>query len=123
MATIAGTIKGASLLTATPTNYAGRKAYHVIFDIGAYTGSTDDGSLAAVGAFIAGQTDNGKTITLRSAVNAYPGLDTAAQLVYTGALTVSTDALTFNLTNISGTELTSSTASTGIGLVVVVDES
>jgi hypothetical protein len=123
MATIAGTIKGITLADTSPWGIAGRKGYKVTFDIGAYTGSSDTATLAAVGAAIAAQTDNGKTITLRGAVNVFPGLDTNAQLVYTGALTVSTDALNFDLTTAAAVELTSATATTGIGLIVVVDES
>lgn len=125
MATIAGTITGVSLLRSKEGS--GRKAYLLTCSFGAYTGSTDDASLANVGATILAHTRNGKTLTLRGAVPAAPGKDTAAQDVYfTGgaveALTVSSDSLTGNLSNAAGTELTSSTACTGVELCVIVDE-
>ena len=126
MATITGTIMGVTELRAKePT---GRKAYLVSANFGAYTGASDDAKLAGVGAAILAKTRNGKTYTLRGAVPAGAGYDTAVQAVYfTGAsvqaLTVSSDDLTGNLSNAAGTELTSATASVGVELVVIVDES
>lgn len=126
MATISGTIKGVTLLRSQLNS--GRKAYLLAVDFGAYTGASDDATIAGVGAEIAASTRSGKTVTLRGAVPVGPGYDTASQAVYfTGAavqaLTVSSDALTGNLSNAAGTELTSSTASKGVEICVIVDES
>lgn len=119
MATITGTISGVTLLRANKD----RKSYLVSAGFAAYTGASDSAQLSAVGVAIAAKTRNGKTNTIRSACCVGAGLDTAAQSVFTGAVTVSTDDLTFNLTNAAGTELTSSTACSGVEIVVVVDES
>lgn len=125
MATISGTILGVTELRTKEST--GRKAYLVSCSFGAYSGSADTAALAGVGAAILAKTRNGRTVTLRGAVPAGPGYDTAAQAVYfTGAsvqaLTVSSDDLTGNLSNAAGTELTASTASTGVELCVIVDE-
>lgn len=126
MAVISGTITGVSLLRSKEGS--GRKAYLLTADFAAYTGASDTASLASVGATILAHTRNGKTVTLRGAVPIAAGKDTAAQDVYfTGtaaaALTVSSDDLTGQLSNSSGTELTSSTASKGVEICVIVDES
>lgn len=125
MATIAGTITGVSLLRSKEGS--GRKAYLLTVDFPAYTGSGDTAQIAGVGAAILAKTRNGKTVTLRGALPAAAGKDTASQDVYfTGAsvqaATVSTDALTGNLSAADGTELTSSTAAKGVELCVIVDE-
>ncbi len=126
MATIAGTITGVSLLRSKEGS--GRKAYLLTVDFAAYTGAADDASIANVGATILAHTRNGKSVTLRGALPVAPGLDTNKQEVYfTGAsvqaATVSTDALTGNLSNAAGSELTSATASKGVEICVIVDES
>ena len=123
MAVIQGTITGVSLLESSVNGLGARKAYIVAVDFPAYTGASDTINIAAVGAGIAARTQNGKTNTLRGAVCIGPGIDTANQAVYTGALTVSTDALTGELANAAATELTSSTACTGVRICAVVDES
>lgn len=125
MATISGTITGVAALRSKESN--GRKAYLVTANFGAYTGAADSAALTGVGAAILAKTRNGKTVTLRGAVPMAAGYDTGNQAVYfTGAsvqaLTVSSDDLTGNLSNAAGTELTSSTASTGVELCVIVDE-
>lgn len=125
MAVISGTIKGVTEVRAALQT--GRKAYLLALDFAAYTGASDTASVTGVGAAILAHTRNGKTVTLRGAVPAAPGLDTAAQAVYfTGtavqALTVSSDDLTGQLSNAAGTELTSATASRGAEIVVIVDE-
>lgn len=125
MAVASGTITGVSLLRSKEGS--GRKAYLLTVDFPAYTGSSDTASIAGVGAAILAKTRNGKTVTLRGAVPIAPGKDTAAQDVYfTGtavlAATVSSDALTGQLSAADGTELTSSTASKGAELCVIVDE-
>ena len=128
MATINGTIKGVSLVQGNVNGSGARKAYLLSCDFAAYTGAADTATITGVGAAIATATKNGKTNTLRGGICVGPGMDTAAQAVYCGgasvqALTVSSDDLTGNLTVAAGTEITSTTASTGVQVLVVVDES
>lgn len=128
MGTINGSITGVSLLAASANGAGARKAYLVTADFPAYTGSGDTATITGVGAAIAAATRNGKTNTLRGAICVAPGLDTNAQAVYCGgasvqAMTVSSDDLTGNLTVAAGTEITTTTAATGVTIVAVVDES
>jgi hypothetical protein len=130
MAVIAGTITGVSHVrskTESNATQPSRKAYLVTASFGAYSGAADTASLTGVGAAILARTRNGKTVTLRGAVPAAAGKDTANQDVYmTGtavqALTVSSDDLTGQLSSRDGTELTSATPSKGVDLLVIVDE-
>lgn len=125
MAVASGTITGVAALRSKAAG--GRKAYLLTVDFPSYTGAADTASIAAVGATILAHTRNGKTVTLRGCLPIAPGSDTAAQDVYfTGtavlAGTVSSDALTGQLSAADGTELTSSTPSKGVELCVIVDE-
>ena len=125
MSVINGTIRGVVNLKADLNT--GRKAYLVTADFAAYTGASDTATVTGVGAAILSHTRNGKTVTLRGAVPAGAGYDTNSQAVYfTGtavqAATVSSDDLTGQLSAADGTELTSSTACKGVGLIVIVDE-
>ncbi len=116
----AGTITGINLLYSK----GARKTYEVCVDFPAYTGSTDTFSIAAVGAGIRAKNRNGTTHTLLQAMCIGGGYDTAQQAIFAGACTVSTDALTGNLTTSDGTtEITTSTASKGVRLAVTVTES
>lgn len=124
----AGTINGITLVSASFEGVEARKVYMLACTFPAYTGSSDTCQIAGVGAAIATATKNGKTNTLRWGAPGPAGQDTAAQAVYaTGtavqALTVSTDALTGQLSDKTGTELTSATASFGVCVFVGVDES
>lgn len=124
MSTINGTITGVTLVRAK----GARKSYLLTCDFAAYTGSSDSATITGIGAAIATKTRNGKTNTLRAVVPAAAGLDTNAQDVYfTGASvqagTISSDDATGNLSNAAGTELTTSTAATGVEVIAVVDES
>lgn len=124
MATIDGTITGVHLLHGSPSGKGERKTYLVVAKFAAYTGASDDARLLAVHTAIANKTRNGKTHTCRGALPAFAGQDTAGQAVYAGgAITNTSGDLTFNLANAAGTELTSATASDGVGLIVTVDES
>lgn len=112
MATITGTKRNCAIVrrTITPQNTLG--VYLVTADFAAYTGSSDDATLAAVGAFISASVRDGKTRTLRTAQCVAGGSD-GTQGVFAGDCTVSSDAITFNLTAAAkGTELTSSVATT-----------
>lgn len=123
MATISGTIKGITLVNASGT----RKSYILTADFAAYTGASDTAAIAGVGAAITAQTRNGKTNTLVTgtpAVSCGAGRDTNGQAVFFGGtIAKSTDDITSNLCDASGTELTSSTAAVGVQVLVVVDES
>lgn len=124
MATITGSLQGVTLLSGNPTAVnVTRQAYLLDYSFAAYTGASDSATVTGIGAAILANTRSGKTYTLRGAVCAFPGVDTNLQLVYTGALTVSTDDLTFNLTTLAGVELTTSTAASGVGIIAVVDVS
>jgi hypothetical protein len=126
MAVSDGTITGVSLLRSKEGS--GRKLYLLTVDFPeTYTGASDTASIAAVGATILAHTRNGKTVTLRGALPIAPGKDTNAQDVYfTGAsvqaATVSSDALTGQLSVAAGTEVTTATASKGVEIAVIVDE-
>lgn len=121
MAVIAGTITGCTEVLANPSGFGLREDYLLTVDFGAHTASTDTATVTGVGAAIAASTRSGKTYTLRAGLNAAAGKDTNQQAVYTNALTVSTDALTFDLVNATGTSITT-TASFGVVLIVSVDK-
>ncbi len=77
----------------------------------AYTASSDSGSLGAGGkdrgtattdtlaTMISKQRRDGKTVTLKSAMLCRPGRQSTTRY-YTGALTVSSGSLTFNVTQV-----------------------
>lgn len=126
MAVIAGTIKGITLVNASRgSNLNGdEKSYLITADFDAYTASTDTAQLAGVGAAIAAQVRNGKTITLRAAHGVAPGADNAGIDIFFGAMTVSTDALTFSLTAVDrSTEVANFTTALGVAAIVTVTES
>jgi hypothetical protein len=128
MAVINGTIKGVSLVQGNVNGVGSRKAYLLSCDFPAYTGAADTSTITGVGAAITASVKNGKTLTLRGGICVGPGADTANQAVYcTGtavqAMTVSSDDLTGHLAVAAGTEITSTTATTGVQMIVVVDES
>lgn len=125
MAVINGTIRGVTNWAAP--GLTGRKAYLVTADFAAYSGAADTATITGVGAAILAHTRNGRTVTLRGSLPAVAGLDTNSQLIYfTGtavqAGTVSSDDLTGQLSAADLTEIASSTACKGVGVVVIVDE-
>lgn len=125
MATINGTITGVAHVRSK--EQLGKKAYLLTCDFGAYSGASDTATITGVGAAILAHTRNGETVTLQGGITVAPGVDTNAQNVYfTGASvqagTVSSDDLTGNLSDIDGTELSSSTACKGVEVLVVVKE-
>jgi hypothetical protein len=129
MATINGSIKGATLLSRSKQHgLVDREVWQLSCNFAAYTGAADTATVTGVGAALGTQTRDGKTRTLRWGAPGGAGYDTAAQAVFfTGASvqagTVSSDDLTGNLSNAAGTELTSSTASVGVPVIVCVDVS
>ena len=141
MATRNGTIRGVTLLSGSPagvtaldsTTVCSRRVYLITADfLDAYTGSGDVASITGVCTAIAASTRNGKTLVLRGAVPAFAGQDAAGQGVHmTGtAVAASTIAnptttgdLTGQLSDASGTEVTTTSGVTsGVGVVVCVDE-
>lgn len=131
MATIAGTIRGITCIHKPFAGYGSvtardtREVWLVTADFAAYTASSDDASLAAVGAAISAQCRDGKTRTLKAAMPAHGGQDSTPQTLYfTGAsvdaLTISTDTLTGQLSINDRTETDSSGAVVGVGTMVVV---
>ena len=129
MATIAGTIGNCSLISAEINPYGGaRVTCRLTADFPAYTASSDDATIAAVSTAIQNMRRNGKTFTLRGGFTMLPGSDGAQAIYFSGAAvsacTVSTAALTGNLTVAAGTEYTSSVATTvPVTLCVWGDES
>ena len=125
MATQKGTIRSLTLAH-KDANGLGRATYLCAVDFPAYTGSTDTGQIDGVCAAISAKLRDGMTRTFLSSclpVCVGRGLDTAGQAVFIGAVTISTNDVTFNLTAADGTtEITSSTASTGVQLLVTVLE-
>lgn len=133
MATINGTIRGINLVNkafngAGTTTRDKTEVYFVTADFAAYTGSTDDAALAAVGAAISARIRDGKTRTLAWAGPAMAGCDANNQAVNfcgtsVAALTISTDDLTGELCSVNtvSTEVTSTSGTTvGVGIMVAV---
>lgn len=124
MATISGTIRGLQCMSRSFSGYGSREVWLLTADFGAYTGASDTAQITGVGAAINATARDGKTTTLLWGATAFPGADSNAQLVFPAgasvqAMTVSSDDLTGNLANTSGTELTSSTATVSPAGVLV----
>jgi hypothetical protein len=132
MATIAGTIRGITLVSkafqaAGTTTKDLTEVWLVTADFAAYSGSADTASLAAVGAAISARARDGKTRVLKWGAPAFSGADTANQAVdfcgtSVAALTISTDDFTGELCDINtvSTEITTTTATLGVGIMVGV---
>lgn len=125
MAVIPGVIKGVTLLHDRSTNLNGaEKTFLITADFPAYDASADTGSLEDVGAEIAERQRNGKTCTLRAAHGGSPGVSNGGADVYFGAMTVSTDDLTFSLTAVDRTtEVDDFTTAVGVCAIVTITES
>lgn len=123
MANVDGTITGISLVSAPVNGVGARKAYLVTCNFATYTGSSDTARVLSVDTAIQNAVKNGKTFTVRAAMSGGAGADTNGQAVYTSAtITNTSGTLSFDLCTTT-TELTGSTASTGVPIVVVGDES
>jgi hypothetical protein len=126
MATIQGEVVGIFLEAEALANVSGSHEFawaYVAFEMPAYTASSDDGKLGGGGkdrgatttdtlaTMIQKQRRDGKTVTLKSAMLARPGRQSATRF-YTGALTVNTGNLTFNITQVD--ESTEIDAASGV---------
>lgn len=105
MAVITGTIKGITLVGSSEGRNQGtadEETYLISADFGTYDASADTGDLSGVGAAITAHVRDGKTRTLRAAHGTAPGITDTSQAVgndaFFGAMTVSSDDLTFSLT-------------------------
>ena len=111
MATITGTKRNVAIVSRPKGPFGSLSVYLLTVDFAAYTGSTDSGALADIGAFITSTVRDGKTRTIREVICGAAGYD-GTQAVYAGACTVSSDAATFTLTDSGSTELTTTAATT-----------
>jgi hypothetical protein len=118
MATVAGTVKGIVLLKEDPSNDDIKLAL-VTFTLGAYTASTDNGQLTAIGVAIKNQRRDGKTVTLLGGATAGRGLQGSTKF-QTGTWAVSSDNLTFNLNDTAGSEVDAASGVTTRPLAVVI---
>jgi hypothetical protein len=100
----AGTIKGITLLREPFGGATGRHVAEVFVTYPAYTASSDTTTVAAVGAAIAARRRDGKTVTLKDVTQGQSGLQGTTEF-FNGTLAVSTDAITGQLENSSGTEI------------------
>lgn len=126
MAVITGTVTGIShLVDSEALNQNGaERSVLVTADFGAYDASADTADLSAIGAAIAASRRDGKTVTLRAAHGAGPGVSDAGADVYCGAMTVSSDDLTFSLTEVDrSTEVADFTTAVGVSAIVTYTES
>jgi hypothetical protein len=137
-----GTIQGVTLASGNPAGATalngatvlGLKSYLLTVSFPAYTGSTDSMTVTGCLTAINNSCRDGKTRTLLAAIPAFPGLDGASPpqgVVPTGTSifamavsnTTTTGDLAGNLSDASGTELTSTTGTTnGCGIIVTVAE-
>ncbi len=124
-----GTLQGVSLVAGDPSSTSGYKTYLLTYSFPAYTGSGDSATVLDCAGAISTRMRDGKTRAMVAGVipqRAGSGVDTAGQLVYVGtcvlAGTSSITDLTFNLTDSAQVELTSSTASSGVPILVQVLE-
>lgn len=133
MSTIAGTIRSVNLKSkanqgAGTTTRDKLEVWEVTADFAAYTGSSDDASILAVGAAINARARDGATRTILWGAPAYCGADANNQAVNfcgtaVAALTVSTDDLTGELCTVNtvSTEVTATSGTTfGVGILVGV---
>lgn len=120
MSTVSGTITGAHLLKGPTGGLGKRYTYLVTFDTDTYTASTDSGSISSVATAIGNLTQDGKSLTLRSATSGYPGVSAGGTAVYATAVTVSTNDITFNLG--SETAEANVASAKSISIIAVLDE-
>ena len=125
----AATVDAVSILSETPSGqgdstYGIRRVYLLSCSFPAYTGASDSAKITGVASAISSAVRDGRTLTWQAnavqALCAAPGTD-GTQSVYAGTFAVSSADLTFNLTDPTGTELSSAAASSGVQILVAVD--
>ena len=127
MAVSDGAINGVTNISKSFQMIGAREAWLLTVDFPeSYTGSGDTTLISAVCATITARARDGKTRTLRGGIPVFAGKDTNSQVLYsTGgsvqAMTVSSDTLAGQLSAADGTEATTATASTGLGIIVICD--
>lgn len=129
MSTINGTVDGVSLLS---SNHSGagddRRLFAVSCSFAAYTGASDSMTVTGILTAIANHERNGKVLTLLEVTMGGAGLDTNAQAVYiqnrpTLSNQSTTGDISGNLTTSDGsTEITASTACSGVRMFALVKE-
>ncbi len=127
MAVIEGTLKGCTLVSGNPNGVGGYKVYLCTYSFPVYDSSADSGTVLLVAAGISAKIRDGKTRAMVAGVipvRAHAGTDTNGVPVYFGTCTISSTALTFDLTDAAQTEAAGDyTASSGVGLLVPILES
>lgn len=118
MATKTGTVKGIMLLKEDPSQDDIKLAF-VTFTMPAYTAASDNGQLTAIGTAIATQRRDGKTVTLLAGAPAGRGLQAGTKF-QTGTWAVSSDDMTFNLNDTSGSEVDAASGVSDRPLAVVI---
>jgi hypothetical protein len=134
-----GTISGVTLLAASvdgqvntisTAKYA-RKAYAVYANFPAYTGSSDTATITGILTAINAATRNGKALTLIGTLPLSMGTDTAGVTAHFTGTAVSAGTLSNTTTtgDVAGqlsdaalTEIATTTAVSGVGIICVVDE-
>lgn len=125
MSTITGTKRSGTCIAKSFRGAGTLEVWLLSVDFAAYAGA-DTLAIAGLGAFIDTLARDGKTSTLQWAAPAHAGVDTTGQAVYAAgasaaALTVSSDDVSGELCSaLPSTEVTSATASTGVGVLVGV---
>lgn len=127
MAVVDGTIKGVHLLNSghSLNGTSDEETWLVTADFATYDASADTASLSSVGAEITSRARDGKTRTIRAAHGCGAGESNTSQSVgkdvYFGAMTVSTDDITFSLTLVDrSTEVADFATAAGVPCVVTV---
>ena len=131
MATIYGSIQGVKILTAEGSSGVMMKVAEVSFTMPAYTASSDSGKLGAGGydsgvsttdslaTMIGKRTRNGKTVTIFDACLGKPGKHSST-VFYADTFAVSSGSLTFELCDVSSSELDAASGVSDIPLTVLV---
>lgn len=127
MATVNATVDGVHLIQASNSYDDGtkpRKAYVLTLSFAVYTAGADSAQLTGVPTIIGNFTKNGKTFNVRSAAGFTAGRNATGVAVYTSpTITNSSGTLTFDLcSSVTGLEADTS-ASKGVQIIVVGDES
>lgn len=126
MAVVDGVIRGVTVLGDSKSwgMRSAERTFFVSVDFPAFTSGADTGRVAGIPAALALIARSGKTLTLRSGMCVVPAASNANADVFAGAMTVSTNDLTFSLTTVDrSTAAATFTTALGFGFVCNVTES